>query len=418
MRLISSLTGILLLAALAAMQVQAAPASPESRTKVVATKKPVAKSKAKARVKAKARANAKLKARTKAKVAPNATTESAGIIASAAKPAVSFAASTAPSSAADRLDETALDAEVVAARRIVAAKPDDTAARRRLAHAAVRLVEGVLQAEAYGDAVRAAHLVQKLTSDLPDVGWRVQNMAQKGDVKARQAAGFLLGRGILLEKNPEKSCTEFVAAATQLATAGWDAAQCLMDAAPDKAWKLMERSAAQGHAAAQEWMGRRCLGEFGATGKDFVCARDYLTQSANQGRSLARMLLAYLLINGHGGEVDVKRALNLYGMAAEQGDAHAQNNLGEILETETGGSKDPEQALRWYERAAASGLGPAQFNAGRLWAVGVGEKRDPVKARMLLIQAEANGISQARQMLDWLDRQDAAAPKATHANGS
>ena len=428
MKQFASLVSLLLLAAWAGMPAQAALATAEkTRTTAAAAKKPLATSKANAGVKAKtgirakAKAKAKSKSKSRAKARPNTRAKAApanktrsGPVVAARAPVPATPASPAPSpvsaTGTGQLDEAALDADIASARRLVTAHPADAAARQRLAQAAIRLIEGVLQAEARGDSAKAAHLVHKLTSDLPDVGWRVQNMAQKGDVKARQAAGFLLGRGVLLEKSPGKSCAEFIAAAARLATAGWDAAQCQMEAEPEKAWAQMDRAAGQGHAAAQEWMGRRCLGEFGATGKDYACARDYLTRSASQGRTRAQTLLAYLLINGHGGGVDLARGLKLYRMAAEQGDAHAQNNLGEILETGSAGSSDPEQAVHWYERAAESGLGPAQFNAGRLLAVGIGKKKDPVKARTLLIQAEAKGIAQARQVLEWLDRQAAAEP--------
>jgi TPR repeat protein len=110
-------------------------------------------------------------------------------------------------------------------------------------------------------------------------------------------------------------------------------------------------------------------------------------------------------MNGHGGPVDEPRAARHYKMAAEQGDADAQNNLGEIHEMGHGTAPNPEEALRWYERAAERGLGSAQFNAGRLWAIGAGDKKDPARARALLVQAEGKGIAQARDVLNWLDRQ-------------
>lgn len=312
-------------------------------------------------------------------------------------------------------DESRLDAEGAAARQILVANPRDIEARERLARVAVALIDLLLNAEAVGDSKKAEDLSQKLRVDLHDTGWRIQKMSQKGDLRASQATGFLLGRGILLQKNAEKSCTEFLAAAEQLAPAAWHAAQCLMEASSDKAWVLMDRAAGRGHATAQEWMGRRCLGEFGAKEKDFACARAYLAQSASQGRSRAQTLLAYLLMNGQGGPVDVSRATRLYKLAAEQGDADAQNNLGEIHEMGRGTTANLDEALTWYERAAERGLGSAQFNAGRLWAIGVGERKDPAKARALLVQAEANGVAQARQVLEWLDRQSLPAPDASGA---
>ncbi len=123
------------------------------------------------------------------------------------------------------------------------------------------------------------------------------------------------------------------------------------------------------------------------------------------GRPRAQTLLAYLLMTGQGGAVDLSRAIRLYTTAAEKGDVDAQNNLGEINETGRGLTRNLDEAIRWYERAAEQGLGSAQFNAGRLWAIGVGDRKDPAKARALLVQAESKGIAQAREVLDWLDRQ-------------
>ena len=303
------------------------------------------------------------------------------------------------------VDESNLDAEVAAARRVLSENSGDIRARERLARIAVVLVDTLLRAEAVGNAAKARELVQKLTADLHDTGWRVQQMAQNGDFLARQATGLLLERGLLLEKNANKACAEFFIAADQLASAGWHAAQCLMKASPDKAWVQVERAAMRGHATAQEWMGRRCAGEFGAKDKDYACAHSWLAQSASQGRSRSQTLLAYLLMNGLGGPVDQPRAARLYKLAAEQGDADAQNNLGEIYELGRGIAPNSDEALRWYERAAEQGLGSAQFNAGRLWAIGAGEKKDPARARALLLQAEGNGVAQAREVLNWLDRQ-------------
>lgn len=361
----------------------------------------------------KAKAGAKNKAKTKAKPGPK-TNPKATV--KGKTPAV--ATSAVPPNRAAPMDEQSLAAEIAAARQILSAKPRDGEARDRLARAAVTLIDLLLAAEAVGDMAKAEHLAHMLRKDLHDTGWRVQKMSQQGDLKASQATGFLLAHGIFLQKDTNKACGEYVAAAEKFPSAGWHAAQCLMDALPEKAWENMERAAQRGHAAALEWMGRRCLGEFGAKDKNFVCARDHLGASASQGRPRAQTLLAYLLANGQGGEVDLSRALRLYKLAAEHGDADAQNNLGEIYETGRGVTADPGEALRWYERAAEQGLGSAQFNAGRLWAVGIGDRKDMTKARALLVQAEGNGVAQARQVLDWLDRQDVPASGAAAGTGA
>lgn len=369
-----------------------------------------------------AKAKAKSQAKPKAKVKPQAPVVKPPV--ATAKPQAKAAKSVRPETPVPLVDQVVLnqgnlDAEAAVARRAVTDYPGDIKARERLARISAMLVNELLLAEAVGATAKASELAQKLNTDLYDTGWRVQKMAQSGDLMARQAAGFFLGRGLLLEKDANKSCAEFFIAAEQLAAAGWHAAQCLIKASPDMAWMQMERAAVRGHATAQEWMGRRCLGEFGTTDSDFNCARSWLAQSASQGRPRSQMLLAYLLMNGHGGPVDEPRATRLYRLAADQGDVDAQNNLGEINEMGRGVSPNPGEALRWYQSAAERGLGSAQFNAGRLLAIGAGNKKDPAKARALLLQAEGNGIAQARQVLNWLDRQDlpesheSAAPTST-----
>lgn len=357
-----------------------------------------AKSKAKSKTKTKAKPKVKSakKSRSKSKTKPM-------LMASRTKRSKSPLVSTSSSD----FDERRFDREVAAARQKVSRKTDDIQAREKLASASVILIDQVLQAEAVSHTGRARYFIRKLKMDLHDTGWRVQQMASDGDIMARQATGFLLMHGLLIGKDAERSCEEFLAAAEKFAPAAWHAAQCQMESSPDRASVLMEQAAEKGHAAAQEWLGRRCLGEFGAIEMQTSRARAHLEPSARQGRSSAKALLAFLLINGQGGPVDVPRAIDLYKAAAENGDVNAQNNLGELHETGRGVKKDVGVALKWYERAAEAGLGPAQFNAGRLWSVGVGGVKDPAKARALLTRAEGNGVLQAREVLDWLDQESA-----------
>lgn len=310
--------------------------------------------------------------------------------------------------------ENELQKEVVAARTALNSDPVNVEAKEILARAAIITSDWLLAAEAIGSTVKAERLATSLKRDFPDTAWRVQNMSQQGDAKARQTLGVYYGRGIVLARNAEKSCAEFKAVADRLPGSGWHWAQCLLEASPDEAWVQMERAALGGHAAAQEWIGRRCLGEFGASGKDFVCAREWLSQSASQGRPKAQTLFAYLLGSGQGGSVDSTRAIRLYRLAAESGDADAQNNLGEIYESGRGIEKNIDEALRWYEKAAESRLPAGHFNAGRIWAAGlVAARRDPAKARAHLVQAEKSGLAQARQVLDWLEQQYPSTPSST-----
>lgn len=351
---------------------------------------------------AKAKATAKPKAGAKAKAS--------------AKGAQKSESTAATSTVASRLGglrtENELQKEIAAARALLAREPGNADAQDSLAWLSVITTDWMLSAEALGNTAKAQRLSVLMKREFADVGARVQKFAQQGDPKSRQALGVFYGRGIVFPPNAEKACAEFKAVADRLPASAWHWAQCTIETASDEAWAQMERAALQGHAAAQEWIGRRCLGEFGATGKDFTCAREWLSQSASQGRPRSQALYAYLLNSGQGGPVDASRALRLYRLAAEQGDPDAENNLGEIYESGRGVEKSSAEAVIWYERAAEHGLASAQFNAGRLWAIGVADKKDPAKARAWLVQAEQKGIVQARQVLDWLD-QDANAAVAS-----
>ena len=88
------------------------------------------------------------------------------------------------------------------------------------------------------------------------------------------------------------------------------------------------------------------------------------------------------------------------------GDASAQNNAGELYETGRGTQPDPKQALEWYRKAAEAGFAPAQFNLGRLYAAGTGVPPDFGEARQWLEKAEREGIAAARQLLNWMDKEN------------
>jgi TPR repeat protein len=362
------------------------------------------------------------KTKTSAKVKAAARPKGATRLKAGTKAAAKTVKESPVSSAVVRLGkirtESELQKEVASARNALAGDPGNVDAKEILARAAIVASDWLLAAEAIGNAAKAERLSAFLSRDFSDVGSRVQRIAQQGDPKARQALGIFYGRGVLLARDTAKSCAEFKAVADRLPGAGWHWAQCLLESSPDESWVQMERAALGGHAAAQEWIGRRCLGEFGTSGKDFACAREWLSQSASQGRPRAQTLLAYLMVSGQGGVADATRGFRLYQLAAENGDPDAQNNLGEIYESGRGVEKNPALALQWYERGAASGHGSAQFNAGRMWAIGVSGKSDPAKARVWLVQAENKGIKQARQVLDWLDQQTSvAAPEAVSKGG-
>ena len=166
----------------------------------------------------------------------------------------------------------------------------------------------------------------------------------------------------------------------------------------------MREAADSGHPAAAELLGRACLE---AKPPQADCAWERLTMAAAAGRPSAQSVLAWMYSQGVGGRSDPARAARLYLQAARAGDASAQNNAGELYESGRGTKVDPKLAFDWYRKAAEAGFPAAQFNLGRLYAAGTGTPRDFAEARKWLEKAEQGGIAAARQLLDWMDKEQA-----------
>lgn len=309
-------------------------------------------------------------------------------------------------------NEAQLNATVVSAHARLNRAPQDALALDSLAWAGVTLAGWALEAEAIGDTKNYRRHLERMSADLQGSGERMEYLAKRGWPGAWAAVGLLRERGLLLDQFQQDACDAYAKAVTSSPAAAWHTGQCLQRDDENKAWQLIELAAGSGHAGALEWMGRRCLGDFGGTRKDPKCAREWLIMAASSGRPTAQTLLAFLFITGSGGPSDVPRGIKLYHLAAEKGDASAQNNLGESYETGRGVATNIAVALEWYERAAKSGLPAAQFNAGRLLAVGIEGKRDLDTARALLVSAQANGIVAADPVIRWIDEQLAEAAKA------
>ena len=116
--------------------------------------------------------------------------------------------------------------------------------------------------------------------------------------------------------------------------------------------------------------------------QNYLEAKKWLMQAAEQGNMTAQTDLAYMLYNGLGGERDYAKALELYERAALQGNALAQANTGLMYATGTGTDIDRAKGYAWYSLAASRGntmaahqpqrtddgneLGRAQWSSGYL----------------------------------------------------
>ena len=82
--------------------------------------------------------------------------------------------------------------------------------------------------------------------------------------------------------------------------------------------------------------------------------------AAKQGHAPAQYNLGITYENGHGVDVNYKKAIEWYEKAAKQGYADAQYNLGLIHEFGYGVDQSDSMAMRWFAKAAAQGHEQAQ----------------------------------------------------------
>ena len=287
-----------------------------------------------------------------------------------------------------------------------ARKPE--AIRQQIADLALRSAVGAERALALGDASLFDSYRTQFREQFHDTHWRLGRMARQGGGAAEYAEGVLALHGYFDPPGVETACRHFGAAlAKGYAGAKFRLSQCLEKDEPARAAALMREAADSGHPAAAELLGRACLE---ATPPQAACARERLTVAAAAGRPSAQSALAWMYAQGVGGRSDPVRAARLYLQAARAGDASAQNNAGELYETGRGTQPDPKQALEWYRKAAEAGFAPGQFNLGRLYAAGTGVPRDFAEARKWLEQAEQGGIASARELLNWMDKENPEKP--------
>jgi len=277
--------------------------------------------------------------------------------------------------------------------------------REQIAALAVRSAVGAERALAIGDASLFDSYRTQFREQFHDRRWRIGRMAARGNAAAEYALGVLALHGFVEAPAVETACRHFGAAlAKGYLGAKFRLSQCVEKDGPARARTLMREAADSGHPAAAELLGRACLE---ARPPQAECAWERLTLAAASGRPTAQAALAWMYAQGVGGKADPARAARLYVQAARAGDAAAQNNAGELYESGRGVKPDSKLALDWYRKAAEAGFAPAQFNLGRLYAAGTVVPRDFAEARLWLEKAEQGGISDARRLLDWMEKEPA-----------
>jgi uncharacterized protein len=166
---------------------------------------------------------------------------------------------------------------------------------------------------------------------------------------------------------------------------------------PVQAAKCWRRAAEQGHAQAQNNLGRVCEEAGGAKYSEAVL---WYTKAAEQGYLLGQFNLGVLYELGRGVPQDYELAAAWYSKAAEQGYAGAQFNLGGMFRLGRGVRQNDAEAAAWYRKAAEQGLAEAQYNLGSMCTLGQGMPRDLAQAAVWFRRAAALGDDLAQQALE------------------
>lgn len=155
-------------------------------------------------------------------------------------------------------------------------------------------------------------------------------------------------------------------------------------------------SDAQYDLAMQYWEGKE-----GAP-KDDSKAFYWAKKSAEQGDAYAQSWVGYFYENGYGTARDFGEAAYWYRRSADQGNRFSQNNLGECYYYGRGVERSYEKAASWYKKAADQEFPSAYYNLGWCYEMGEGVASNQSLAISCYRKAAASGNENARQRLSKL----------------
>lgn len=133
--------------------------------------------------------------------------------------------------------------------------------------------------------------------------------------------------------------------------------------------------------------------------KDTTEAIKLYHRSAQQGYAPAQNYLGFCYYRGCGVERNPDEALKWIQLAADNGDAKSYNNLGWLLLEGEGIIHDARKAAYWFERAAEKGVITAQSQLADLYKTGNGVPVDTLKADSLYHKAMQGGLKDAERKL-------------------
>jgi hypothetical protein len=172
--------------------------------------------------------------------------------------------------------------------------------------------------------------------------------------------------------------------------------------------RRLQKHADKGNAEAQVQLGDKYrLGDVGLK-KSLKRALQLYKLAAAQGHAIAQSRLGRSSEHGEGVKINYKTAAQWYRRAAEQGYPLAQFNLAVMSYDGTGVAQSHEEAVKWYRLAAAQGLAEALYMLGVCHANGHGAPQDLHEALRLYKRAAAKGYAGAAVQVERLEAHLAA----------
>lgn len=189
--------------------------------------------------------------------------------------------------------------------------------------------------------------------------------------------------------------------------------------------EMLRQRAENGDRDAQCDLALRYYEGKGGAPKDDGKAFYWAKKSAEQGHADAQSWVGYFYEKGYGTEKDSDEAFYWYRRAAEQGDRSAQNCLGELYYYGRGVERDFEKAAQWYKKSADQGFPSALFNIGWCYENGEGVGINRSLALDYYRKAAAGGDTCARDRLaelgesaDYSASTSTTSTSSSHVNSS
>jgi TPR repeat protein len=208
-------------------------------------------------------------------------------------------------------------------------------------------------------------------------------LAKAGDEEAQFAVGEALANGTDVKANKAEASKWYGKAADQgnaeaqfkLATLFHEGAPGLKKS-PERAFKLYEAAAKQGHVEAENWLGYCYQHGLGVAQSDKT-AVEWYRKAADAKLAMAENNLGLMYLTGKGVERDYAKAFELFSNSANQGYDWGMNNLGGLYEKGWGTEPDLAKALSLYREAAAKGNDAAQKSVKRIEPLVVKTEANP-----------------------------------------